>query len=92
MNMVKIVYEVQEDAAKYIDTSTKGLALLLYPQIKNGTLSCGKVAELLGINKYDLFDWYSDLGFSYFDITTEDVQEDMRTLEKILGSERRGCL
>lgn len=34
MNTVKIVYDVQEEVAKYVETSSKGLALLLYPQIK----------------------------------------------------------
>lgn len=84
MNTVKIVYDVQEEVAKYVETSSKGLALLLYPQIKNGTLSHGKVAELLGISKYDLISWYDDLGLPYFDLTPQEVEEDVRTLEKML--------
>ena len=33
MDMVKIVYNVRADAVKYVEPSTKGLALLMYPQI-----------------------------------------------------------
>lgn len=84
MNTVKIVYDVQEEVARYIETSTKGLALLMFPQIKNGTLSHGKVAELLGVNKFDLISWYDDLGLPYFDVTPEEVEEDVETLEKML--------
>jgi hypothetical protein len=84
MDTVKIVYNVQADAAKYVEQSTKGLALLMYPQIKNGTLSHGKVAELLGINKYDLIDWYDELGFPYFDISTEDVENDIQSIDKMV--------
>ena len=84
MDTVKIVYNVQADAAKYVEQSTKGLALLMYPKIKNGTLSHGKVAELLGINKYDLIDWYDELGFPYFDISTEDVEKDIQSIDKMV--------
>lgn len=83
--MVKIVYNVQADAAKYVEPSTKGLALLMYPQIKNGTLSHGKVAELLGVNKYDLIDWYDELGFPYYDISSEDVEKDVQNIENMIG-------
>lgn len=85
MDMVKIVYNVQADAAKYVEPSTKGLALLMYPQIKNGTLSHGKVAELLGVNKYDLIDWYDELGFPYYDISSEDVEKDVQNIENMIG-------
>lgn len=85
MDMVKIVYNVQADAAKYVEPSTKGLALLMYPQIKNGTLSHGKVAELLGVNKYDLIDWYDELGFPYYDISSEDVEKDVQNIKNMIG-------
>lgn len=83
MDMVKIVYNVRADAVKYVEPSTKGLALLMYPQIKNGTLSHGKVAELLGVNKYDLIDWYDELGIPYYNISPEDVEKDMQNIEKM---------
>ena len=37
-------------------------ALLLYPYIHNQTISYGRAAEILGINKYVLIDIYEDLG------------------------------
>ena len=42
-------------------------ALMLYPAIKNLTISHGRAAEILGINKLDLIHLYAELGISYFD-------------------------
>ena len=42
-------------------------ALMLYPAIKNLTISHGRAAEILGINKLDLIQLYAELGISYFD-------------------------
>ena len=42
-------------------------ALMLYPAIKNLTISHGRAAEILGINKLELIQLYAELGISYFD-------------------------
>ena len=40
-------------------------ALILYPAIKNLTISHGRAAEILGINKLDLIQLYAELGFGF---------------------------
>ena len=60
-------------------------ALLLYPYILNQTLSHGCAAEILGIRKSELIDLYDDLGYSYFDMTMDDLEielENFRELKK----------
>lgn len=52
-------------------------ALLLYPHIVNQTISHGKAAEILGIKKSELIDIYDKLGYSYFDITMNDLDMEL---------------
>ncbi len=52
-------------------------ALLLYPYILNRTISHGRAAEILGIKKSELIDLYDKLGYSYFDMTMDDLDLDL---------------
>lgn len=58
-------------------------AMLLYPYIKNDTISHGKAAEMLGIPKMELIELYGSLGIAYFDMTVEELAEDLATLNKV---------
>ena len=58
-------------------------AMLLYPYIKNDTISHGKAAEMLGIPKMELIELYGSLGIAYFDMTEEELAEDLATLNKV---------
>lgn len=44
----------------------------VYPYIKNGVMSHGKVAEMLGLHKIDLITLYGKLGLPYFDEPEEE--------------------
>lgn len=57
-------------------------AMLLYPYIKNDTISHGKAAEMLGIPKMELIELYGSLGIAYFDMTEEELAEYLATLNK----------
>ena len=66
-------------------------ALLLYPYILNQTISHGRAAEILGIRKTDLIDLYDRLGYSYFDMTLDDLDDELnifRELKKEVISDR----
>ena len=52
-------------------------ALLLYPYILNQTISHGRAAEILGIRKTELIDLYDRLGYSYFDMTLDDLDDEL---------------
>ena len=54
-------------------------AMILFPYIKNDTISHGKAAELLGIHKMDLIALYGSLGIPYFD----QLQSDVEVLKKL---------
>ena len=66
-------------------------ALLLYPYILNQTISHGRAAEILGIRKTELIDLYDRLGYSYFDMTLDDLDDELnifRDLKKEVISDR----
>ena len=52
-------------------------ALLLYPYILNQTISHGHIAEILGIRKSELIDLYDKRGYSYFDMTMDDLEMEL---------------
>ena len=62
-------------------------ALLLYPYILNQTISHGRAAEILGIRKSKLIDLYDKLGYSYFDMTLDDLDEELNTFRMLKKKE-----
>ena len=58
-------------------------ALMLYPYIKDLTISHGRAAEILGIGKMELIELYADLGIPYFDMDISEIDEELRTYESI---------
>lgn len=62
-------------------------ALLLYPYILNQTISHGCAAEILGIRKSELIDLYDKLGYSYFDMTLDDLDEELNTFRMLKKKE-----
>lgn len=58
-------------------------ALLLYPDIVNQTISHGRAAEILGIKKAELIDIYDKLGYSYFDMTMDDLNIELDNYRQV---------
>ncbi len=54
------------------------LALLLYPYIKNETISFGYAANLIGMNRLDFIELYGAIGIPYFDMTKEELDEEIK--------------
>ena len=66
-----------------IETELTRNALLLYPYIANQTISHGRAAEILGIRKSELIDIYDKLGYSYFDMTMDDLDAELETFRQL---------
>jgi hypothetical protein len=49
----------------------------------NRKISHGKAAEILGIHKLELIDIYGKLGFSYFDQTMDELDDDLETFKQL---------
>lgn len=60
-------------------------AMLLYPFIRNLTISHGRAAEILGVHKTDLIEFYDSIGIPYLDQSEDELREDLATLERVMG-------
>ncbi len=60
-------------------------ALILYPYIKDLTISHGRAAEILGIPKWDLIELYEDMGLPYLDMDISEVEKEVESYYQIQG-------
>lgn len=67
-------------------------ALLLYPFIKNNTISHGRVAEILSISKWDLITLYNEHGLAYLDQDTSEIEEELSTYKSLKGDTNDSCI
>lgn len=83
-----ITIEVPVGMSKYLEVINPELeltrnALLLYPYILNQTISHGRAAEILGIRKSELIALYDKLGYSYFDIIQDDLDDELNSFREL---------
>ena len=93
MEYTTIELEIPKEMQPYIggnntEVNLKRNAVLLYPYIVNKTISHGRAAEILGISKLDLIDLYGQMGFPYFDMTMDELDNDLMTFHEIRGRVR----
>lgn len=60
-------------------------ALILYPFIKDLTISHGRAAEILGIPKWDLIELYEDMGLPYLDLDISEVEKEVNSYYQLQG-------
>lgn len=60
-------------------------ALLLYPFIKNETISHGRAADILGISKWELIELYGSEGIPYIDQSWDEVEQDAANVSELLS-------
>ena len=60
-------------------------AMIIFPFIKNETISYGRAAEILGLSKIELINLYSSLGLPYFNQSESELVEDLQNIKFALG-------
>ena len=60
-------------------------AMMLYPYIRRGVISHGRAAEILGVFKMDLITLYGELGLPYIEMTDEEIEEELETVDYLKG-------
>ena len=83
MAMTDVKIQVPVDMVPYISASDEHSelvrnAMLLYPYIKDLTISHGKAAEILGIRKSDLIDLYEQMGLPYLDQSIREIEDEVQ--------------
>lgn len=93
MTFVDVHMKVPMEMAVYLEPSAQVAelernALLLYPYILRQTISHGRAAEILGIRKHELIDIYDKLGFSYLDLTMDDLDAELEAYRKAKANDK----
>ena len=58
------------------------LEMIVLELYRRHTISAGRAAQLLGMQKFSFIRWTGELGIPYFDLSAEELREELR----ILGS------
>lgn len=64
-------------------------ALILYPFIKDLTISHGRAAEILGIPKWDLIELYNSIGLPYLDMDISEAEREIKSVVHLLRNANR---
>lgn len=91
--MAMISIEMPDEMIQFVAPSSKEEelkrnAMILYPYIRQGEISHGRAAEILGIFKMDLITLYGDMGLPYIEMGDEEIEEELaavRTLGEMMG-------
>lgn len=89
MKTIRFEIDMPSEILDYISTEDKLYndtvkKLMMYSLVKEGKISFGKGAEMLGINKIDFITDLGKLGIPYFDYTYDEIIEDVNLLNKIM--------
>lgn len=90
--IMDVKISVPQEMASYVtpdnaDMELERNALLLYPYIKNLTISHGKAAEILGIQKTELIEMYDELGLAYLDQDINEIEEEILLYKRLKEAE-----
>lgn len=93
MRTVAVQMNVPEGMAQYLayedaEQEFRRNAMILYPLIQNRTISHGRAAEILGVHKTDLIEFYDSVGIPYLDQSEEELTTDLETLSIVLGASK----
>ena len=88
MLLKKITLEVPSEMVNYLEhygkkNELQRNALLLYPFIKNNTISHGRAAEIIGISKNELIDIYCNMGIPYLTVDIAEIEDEVETWKKM---------
>ena len=88
--MATVTMDIPEDIADLMVCDNKSdelrrNAVLLYPFIKNETISHGRAAEILGISKWELIELYGSEGIPYIDQSWEEAEQDAANVMELLS-------
>ncbi len=87
MALTELKIKVPEQMVSYIvsenkQNETERNAMIMYPYVRNGLISHGRAAEIIGIKKWDLITLYDKLGIPYLN-SASDFEEDLKTVEEL---------
>lgn len=90
MTTVSINIDVPKDMAPLLEgmdqeAAFKRNAMMLYPLIQSTTISHGRAAEILGVHKTDLIEFYGSMGIPYLNQSAEELKEELDSFMRFGG-------
>lgn len=84
--MAVVSMEMPDEMIRFVKPADKNEqlkinAMILYPYIRQGTISHGRAAEILGIFKMDLITLYGKMGLPYVEMSDDELEEELKTVE-----------
>lgn len=84
--MSEICIEIDEDVKRLLGASPEqiqrhALEMIVLELYRRRTVSAGRAATLLGLGKMAFIRWSGSLGIPYFDVTVEELREELKLLE-----------
>ena len=58
-------------------------AMILFPFIHSMKISHGRAAEILGVRKRDLIEFYNAMGMPYLDYSKEELLSELETYDRL---------
>ena len=94
MNTVTVSIELPRDLLGALNVSEAALAprlqeLIAVELVREGSISTGKGAEILGITKWEFIQVLARHGVDYFTETPEELHAQVERARVILGDDRR---
>lgn len=88
MEMVNFPVRVPKDMVPFLTTygqeqDFERNALMLYGLIKSGRMSHGRAADILGVRKWDLIEFYNSRGLPYLDQSKEELLAELAVFDEL---------
>ena len=93
MELITATIQIPKEMLPYVDVADQKRllernAMMLYPMIRNQIISHGRAAEILGIHKLDLIEFYNSVGLPYLNQSREELLEDIAAYKEFMGEKK----
>ena len=91
MDMVNINMTVPKELALWLNNTDESKifernAMMIYPYVKDMVISYGRAAEILGVSKTELIDFYGKMGIAYLNQSAGDLEKELSVFRKFKES------
>ena len=84
MRTVNVQVTVPEGIVPYLDDTERDISFERNARI----ISHGRAAEILGVRKWDLIEYYNGLGIPYLNQRKEDLLADLATFDRVMEKKK----
>lgn len=88
MEMITVPMRIPEGMAPFLEDEDREQtfqrnAMFLYSLIQSQRISHGRAAEILGVSKWDLIEFYNQMGMPYLNQSKAELMEELRTFDRL---------